>query len=345
MKQYVGFVRDHSASMRSLGAAAARDYNGVAVAVTQGALNNDVDTIVSVVECGYEATSQARFIIRNSSVLALSDIRPQDYTTNGRGTPLLDAVGMLIKAFKAMPDANDVETSFLIMATTDGDENCSLAWSWQTLQNEMRKLQATDRWTFTFRVPRGYARNLASRGIPAANIMEWEQTEQGMERARVETQAAINTFYEGKAAAVGQSFRSTSFYAGTEHLKTKDVEKLQDITTQVTVWDVDRNWDGMQIREFIETQTNVTMQLGEAYYELAKPEKAVQDHKKIVIRNKVTGRLYSGPNVRSLLGLPTNGTVAIHPGDQPTFDVFIQSTSNNRKLYAGTQVMYWPNGR
>ena len=34
---------------------------------------------------------------------------------------------------------------------------------------------------------------------------------------------------------------------------------------------------------------------------------------------------------------------AMAPGDHGNFDVFIQSTSTNRNLVAGTEVMYWEN--
>jgi len=35
------------------------------------------------------------------------------------------------------------------------------------------------------------------------------------------------------------------------------------------------------------------------------------------------------------------GTIKLAPGDYGNFEIFIQSTSNNRKLLAGTKCVYW----
>jgi len=74
-----------------------------------------------------------------------------------------------------------------------------------------------------------------------------------------------------------------------------------------------------------------------------KPENEVQDHKQIAIRDKKTGVIYSGVNARQMLGLPYHGTVKVVPGNHGAYDIFIQSTSVNRKLVKGTQVLYWDN--
>jgi len=42
-----------------------------------------------------------------------------------------------------------------------------------------------------------------------------------------------------------------------------------------------------------------------------------------------------------LLGLPEVGSVAVNPGDHGNFNIFVQSTSVNRKLVAGTKALYW----
>jgi hypothetical protein len=42
-----------------------------------------------------------------------------------------------------------------------------------------------------------------------------------------------------------------------------------------------------------------------------------------------------------MLALPTIGTVRLAPDDTGDWDIFIQSTSVNRKLDPNTQLMYW----
>jgi hypothetical protein len=83
------------------------------------------------------------------------------------------------------------------------------------------------------------------------------------------------------------------------------------------------------------------MKRGAAFYQLMKKEDEVQDYKQIVIRDKKSKVVYSGANARQMLGLPYNGTVKVVPGNHGTYDIFIQSTSVNRKLVKGTQVLYW----
>lgn len=42
-----------------------------------------------------------------------------------------------------------------------------------------------------------------------------------------------------------------------------------------------------------------------------------------------------------MIGLPLDRNARLHPGDHGEYDIFIQSESVNRKLVAGTGVLYW----
>src|SRR5574343_1799437 len=170
-----GIVIDTSASMRGITKSAARDYNSQISGIKDSAIELKQDVIVSVVECGTGHTDQVGRKFVNSSVTVLGPIAENEYVADGRGTPLYDSVGELIDIFLNSPYANDPNTSFLIMAITDGDENASRKWGARSLGQKIRELQATDRWTFTFRVPRGGARGLInSLGLYQGNVIEWE---------------------------------------------------------------------------------------------------------------------------------------------------------------------------
>jgi hypothetical protein len=65
------------------------------------------------------------------------------------------------------------------------------------------------------------------------------------------------------------------------------------------------------------------------------PLPTVQPQKEIAILQ--FGKVYRGPEARKLLGLPDH-SVRVRPGDHQ-FKIFIQSTSINRKLLAGTQLL------
>lgn len=332
MKQYVGISRDHSGSMSSLRDPARRDYNDNISAIKHAANENKVDTIVSVVRCGIKSSVDREVVNSNVQIL-----KPLDsYPTDGN-TPLFDSVGELIDLLSKVPDADDQNVSFLVMAVTDGEENASKHWTSHALTEKFRTLQATDRWTFVFRVPKGYARNLASMGIPAGNIQEWEQTERGMRESSIHTQSAVASYYTGVARGV----RSTDhFYTNAKNVTPAMARQtMVDISDEVSIWPVIKG--GEQIRAFVEFKIGRVMDLGSAFYQLTKTEREVQSYKLICIREKSTGRVYGGQSARDLLGLPLQGTIRLSPGDHGDWDIYVQSTSNNRLLMAGTNVLFW----
>lgn len=88
----------------------------------------------------------------------------------------------------------------------------------------------------------------------------------------------------------------------------------------------------------------LTFATGRGFYEFTKSA-TIQNHKEIVMRDDETGAMFTGADARELLGLPAHCSAVLKPeqvkklrGENVT--VFIQSTSNNRKLLAGTQFLY-----
>jgi hypothetical protein len=77
--------------------------------------------------------------------------------------------------------------------------------------------------------------------------------------------------------------------------------------------------------------------MGSAFYELVKPEK-VQGKKQVMIRERQSGKVYSGHEARQLLNLPPY-EVKVAAVDHPNYDIFVQSTSVNRKLVPGQEVI------
>lgn len=79
---------------------------------------------------------------------------------------------------------------------------------------------------------------------------------------------------------------------------------------------------------------------GRGFYEFTKKE-TVQAKKQVVILDKETGDMYEGAAAREVLGLPEGVMVDIKPTyDRDRYTVFVQSTSNNRKLIGGTKFLY-----
>lgn len=338
MKQYIGISRDHSGSMASLASTAMQDYNLNINSIKDAAADKNIDTVVSVIKCafsGYPAKNEFEAI--NSSVSSLSPLRT--YQTPGSSTPLFDSVGELIEQLEKVPDAGKEDVSFLVMIITDGEENSSRNYTGVSLSQKIKKLQSTDRWTFTFRVPKGYAENLTKLGIPRENILEWELSKKGFEEATARTVSAVSNYYGARTRGV----RSMSnFYADLSKVTASMLRKeLDNITQEVQFFNVVNT---EEIRDFVETKIGRQMVLGTAFYQLSKPEK-VQGYKKIAIRNKKSGAVYEGDNARQLLGIPKADEIKLYPANHQDFDVFIQSTSTNRKLIAGTILLYWPSAK
>lgn len=347
-KQYTGIVRDHSASMTHLASAARNDYNSQIEEIKKATDKFDIDAIVSAVEAGSGPEDGVRVDFVNSSVARLKPL--SYYNTPGGATPLFDAVGDIIDILEKAPDAKDSDVSFLVMVLTDGVENSSKKWNGRQIGDRIVRLMDTDRWTFTFRVPYGSKRNLERLGIPAGNIIEWEQTERGMRQSTEVTMAATSNYFQG----VSRGVRSTNaFYADANSLTKSEVKSaMTNISGEVRIWTVtdydttkadrDGNWFA-EIAPFVEQKTRDFYVRGTAFYELNKTEKAVQGSKLIVIRSKKDGSVYAGQSARDLLGIPTGGTIKLAPGDHGNWEIYVQSTSSNRHLLEGTKVLYWKN--
>ncbi len=332
MRTYLGISRDHSGSMSSLREPARKDYNTTIGAVKTASAAQDIETIVSTVICD-------SYVQREHTLVPVASIPTLSSYRAGGSTPLFKSVLDLIAQFEALPDANDPETTFIILATTDGHDTAGGA---EQLAAKIKQLQTTDRWTFAFRVPRGYARHLVDLGIEPGNILEWEQSARGVEVAAAANTAAFNDMYTARKAGT----RSTkTFYSSLKDVSIDDVKKaLVDISSEVNLWPIGAAENDQQIREVVEARLNGGKMLkGAAFYQLTKTEDKVQDYKLIAIRDKSSGAIYCGPEARDMMGLPRIGDVRVAPQDHGNFDVFVQSTSVNRKVKTGTQLMYWPN--
>lgn len=99
------------------------------------------------------------------------------------------------------------------------------------------------------------------------------------------------------------------------------------------------------IKGFVE-KNGITYKVGKAFYELTKTEE-VQQYKEIILQDKISGDMYYGDDARKHLGLKPQcerkGDYAhekLRPVKDDEYRVFVQSTSVNRKLVAGTNLLY-----
>lgn len=331
-KNYIGFVNDHSGSMDGLRAAAISDYNANISAIKHAASAEMLDTVVSVVGIGLGHTNNRvtrQVVISNPHVL--KEVTEWDCPGN---TPLYDGIGNMVELFSSLPDANDDHVSFLVMITTDGEENGSRTYNALSIAELIEQKQATGKWTFVFRVPKGGRRHVQNLGVPPDNIQEWETTSAGMATSSVQTQSAMTGYFSARSAG---ATASSSFYANATQVNVAALNEVPAKDISLYVVPVEDN--GIQIQTFILRHRQKYLK-GAAFYQLSKTEAKVGPHKLILIRDRQTGKFFSGPDARSMLGLPTHQNVRLHPGDHANFDLFIQSESINRKLVGGYGVAY-----
>lgn len=337
-RTYVGFVRDHSGSMRGLGHLAMNDFN----LMVDGFIKEDDDThrtFMATVKCGVGWSAD---VVTESKLVPLSPaMKIFTYDTDGSGTPLWDSVGAAIEELEIVPTSPGDGQAFLVMVVTDGYENRSKKWSAKSIAAKIAELQKTDVWTFTFRVPRGHKEYLVGLGIPENNVIEWEQTEAGIRHSTVFTQQSTTNFVNMRKMGDTQS---TAFYSNVADVKESEIKAVaEDVTSTVEKFWVSKAEEGVMIKDFVEKNTNRPYMPGSAMYQLTKPVK-VQDHKAIAIRDRATGKVYAGHQARKLMNLPVAGQVNLKPGYQGKYDVFIQSTSVNRKLMGETTVLVSKHG-
>ncbi len=331
-KNYIGFVNDHSGSMESLRKAAISDYNANISAIKQAASAEMLDTVVSVVGIGLGYTNNRvmrQVVISNPHVL--KEVTEWDCPGN---TPLYDGIGNMVELFSSLPDAGEDHVSFLVMITTDGEENGSKTYNAQSIAKLIKDKQATGKWTFVFRVPKGGRKYVQNLGVPEDNVQEWETTSAGMAASSAQTQTAMTGYFRSRA---GGASASSSFYANATQV---NVAALNEVPAKdISLYVVPAEDNGIQIQTFILRHRQKYLK-GAAFYQLSKTEAKVGPHKLILIRDRQTGKFFSGPDARSMLGLPTHQNVRLHPGDHANFDLFIQSESINRKLVGGYGVAY-----
>lgn len=349
MKNYIGFVNDHSGSMAGQKAQAAMvDYNAQIKAVKDAASTEMLDTVVSVVGIGLnpdlnksadyrfgdETTSGVRrqVVISNPHVL-----KPVTSWPTPGGTPLYDGIGNMIELFQSLPDYTSKDVSFLVMITTDGEEMHSKTYGKSSLADKIRQVSADGRWTFVFRVPRGSSYQVKGLNVPDGNITEWDTTAQGMAASTVATQTATTSYFAARSAGAKSS---TSFYTNAAAVNTA---VLTDITSEVSLYQVPAHGGRLEIKDFILSKRSKFLK-GAAFVQLVKTEPKIGPKKIVLIRERnAPNRIFAGKEAREMLGLPTDPTSnsRIHPGDHGNYDIFIQSESLNRLLPDSVGVIYW----
>lgn len=255
------------------------------------------------------------------------------YHPDGR-TALIDATLRCITDLKRVADlhGDQDDHAYVIIALTDGEENASRHRSTE-LRAELRDLP--DNWTVAVLVPDLDGRHEAQGfGFPADNIAVWDPaTAAGIEEAGATIDEGLETFMTGRARGV----------RGTRSLFATGIDRVNSVTVRASLTPLPAGSyrvlpvaTDSTIRPFVESH-GLRYVRGSAYYQWSKTE-TIQPNKRVVVRDKDTGQVFGGPEARDLVGLGKVHERGM-PVDNPRFDVFVQSSSVNRILLAGTDLL------
>lgn len=335
---HVALVIDASSSM---------SYNGHADDAVQVADNLiahlamrskelDQETRITV----YTFADRVTCLIYDKDVLRMPSIKDL-YRAYGN-TALIDATNQSLDDLEQTAQLYG-DHAFLVYVLTDGEENASHGRNVNrvmpsvlaaTLRNRLDHLP--ENWTVAAFVPDQMGVAEAKRfGFPAGNISVWDTTKRkGMAEVGEVLRETTDTYMRDRAKGVRgtRSLFSTSVDALNKQT-VKDAKLKPVAKSTYQVFDVPAD---ATIRDFVDNN-GLTFAKGKCFYQLVKSEK-IQGYKEIYIRNKKSNTFHTGPEVRTLLGLSDNDET-VKPDRNPLYDVFVQSTSVNRRLKAGSKLL------
>lgn len=252
------------------------------------------------------------------------------FRADGR-TALMDGIGHTIDDLETIPTKYG-DHAYVLYIITDGEENASRRYDVVSLRKKIEELD--ENWTLSVLVPNRDGVAEAKRfGIPAECIETWDVTKAGLDRIIEEIGRSSEVFMEART----QGIRGMK---GLLKLNLKDLDKstikanLQEVDGRTyRIYPITSN---TPIKDFVE-KVKKTYVKGLAYYQLTKTE-LVQHHKEVLVFDRTKKKLYRGASARQVLNLP-DYDVKVNPELNDKFDIFIQSTSVNRKLVAGQNLV------
>lgn len=196
-------------------------------------------------------------------------------------------------------------------------------------------------WTVACLVPNARGIHEAKKfGFPPNNIAVWDATSRDgvAEVFGTTMRTATDTFMTNRAMGIRGS--RTLFAGGVAQVNSKNINASMGFKPlsrdAYMLYDVGDTLS-LEIRSYVTYVTSEDYRKGSAFYELTKREK-IQPQKVIMVRNRKSGRVYTGSDARKLLDLP-NHEVPVKPEHNPEFQIFVQSMSYTRKLVPGTKVL------
>jgi hypothetical protein len=196
---------------------------------------------------------------------------------------------------------------------------------------------------------RGAVDTMRRAGIPGGNIEVWDtQSSTGI----VEASSLITRSYDNYATARTTGVRgSKTLFGGAAVVNKATISaanlKPIDPSTYRLIPVIPppgfvKDVDVIEIAPYVRSVNNGMYLAGSVYYPVVpalKRNPRIGPEKNLVIMDKASKMLYSGPGVRTMLGLPEDKMVTVKPDANPAYLVYVQSTSPNRHLTPHTEIL------
>lgn len=330
---HIALVLDGSGSMRGRESDVIKVTDGLVKHLAQRSQEMDQETRVTVYI--FEDANRINCVFYDKDALRLPSIA-KAYRTVGQ-TPLIDATLKAIDDLTLTPELYG-DHAFLIYVITDGVENASFAKPW-TLKQRLEGLK--DNWTVGVLVPDKAAEFEAKKhGFAPDNIEKWSTAGTTFTEVGQKVTQSVDTYMTARASGVRGTKQLFSMGADVVN---KDAVKAMGLAPLAPhsffLVPVPPAHGGAQIKDFTEA-CGYRYVIGRCYYQLSKRE-LIQANKFLALVERKTQKVYLGDQVRQMIGLPSLDT-RVSPDFNPDFDIFVQSTSVNRKLVTGTKLLILP---
>lgn len=333
---HIALVLDASSSMTKHAASLIKVADNQIAYLAKRSQELNQETRITV----YVFADDVECVIYDMDVLRLPSIATL-YNPYGN-TALLSAT-MLSQDDLALTSEKYGDHAFLTFVLTDGEENASHRIHPVELRTTSADLKARltnlpNNYTVACLVPDQRGRFEAQRmGFPTENIAVWDTSSaRGVEEVGKKIQEATDSYMDMRSTGIRKTDTLFSTGATTLNKATVKAAKLSPIKNEsYDLLDVDED---APIREWVRKQ-NRNFVTGTCYYQLTKRE-TIQGYKEVAVREKSTGKVYVGTRstFNDMLGLKDTDE-RVSPNFNPLFDVFVQSTSVNRKLVTGTKLL------
>lgn len=253
---------------------------------------------------------------------------------DNQGTNLNLSVSNALDTLLSAPKVSENDNSaYLLLVMTDGyDESDSEGRSVSVGQLGNKIASLAENVTITLMGPNtNYTIDwTTSVGIPRDNVILWDgKTEDSYGSTMSVQSVGLGNYYYMRSA--GGSSTQNFYTVAPNKIQDHEIKALKVLDPKDFAV-LENREDKIELKPFVE-KNGFKFLKGANYYQLLKPEK-IQSDKDFLIMDK-SGKVYGGGNsgadIRRFLGLPTTGTILVHPVTGE-YTIFVQSNSNNRKL-------------